>query len=108
MPNLNPRQETFAVYVASGKAHKQAAALAGYSARSAGCLGAQLAKLPHVAARIAELRDARAKSVETRESMLAQMNFALVDLQPVTLCGLNGMPIGFFLPLPPATKTTRL
>jgi phage terminase small subunit len=52
------RQEIFCQNVAKGSRHKDAAIAAGYSQRTASCIGAQLAKMPLVAARIQELRQA--------------------------------------------------
>jgi phage terminase small subunit len=52
------RQLTFAENVARGKSNREAAIAAGYSARSAGCLGSQLAKQARIAERIQELRRA--------------------------------------------------
>jgi phage terminase small subunit len=54
------RQLTFAENVARGKSNRDAALAAGYSARSASCLGSQLVKQAEVAKRIEELRSAGA------------------------------------------------
>jgi len=84
MYSLNTRQEAFASAVAQGKTHREAALSAGYSARSATCLGSQLVKQKRVAERIEELRGKRLGALRTREAILGQLNLSRVDLQPTT------------------------
>jgi hypothetical protein len=52
----NPRHEQFAQRVAEGQSHRAAAEACGYSRKSAASIGAQLARLPDVSARILVLR----------------------------------------------------
>jgi phage terminase small subunit len=51
----NNRHEEFAQAVAEGRTHREAALKSGYSPRCAASIGAQLARLPDVRARILEL-----------------------------------------------------
>ncbi len=64
--DLNKQQENFAVLVAGGETYTQAAITAGYSARTARVQGGQLRRLPHIDARIREL-----KSLATGEAVLS-------------------------------------
>jgi phage terminase small subunit len=56
MSTLSNRQEKFVREVVAGKSHREAAICAGYSQKSASCLGSQLMSKPRVRARILELK----------------------------------------------------
>lgn len=63
-------------------------------------------KLPKVAARIQELREAEQKAREadrrvarTRDVILSRLSNIGADMEPVTICGSDGAPAGIFLPL---------
>lgn len=72
MPVLNTlRQEVFARLVSEGHSYTTAAGEAGYSKRSAACLGSQLMKQRQVRDRVVELKQAR--PAITRESVLAML-----------------------------------
>lgn len=74
MPVLSTlRQETFARNVAAGKTFRHAAIQAGYSQRSASCLGSQLMKQPGIAARVRELKAAQPRAPITRDTVLRQL-----------------------------------
>jgi phage terminase small subunit len=101
---LNAQQEQFAAAVAQGKSHREAAILAGYSLKSATCLGSQLAKRANVAERIVELREQRLRALRTRETILGQLNLAKHELQTITICDAEGAPVGFFVPFATAVQ----
>lgn len=90
MPMLRPRRERFAEGLAAGKTYKEAAELAGYSARSATCLGSQLAKEPEIVQRVTELRN------ETRRSLGA---YAASSSQAVTVLDGSGAVAGIWIPV---------
>jgi phage terminase small subunit len=72
MPVLNTlRQEVFARIVAEGRTYTEAAVVAGYSRRSASCLGSQLMKQRQIRERVTELKEA--KPAITRESVLSAL-----------------------------------
>jgi phage terminase small subunit len=72
MPVLNTiRQEVFCHLVSEGRTYTEAAVSAGYSKRSASCLGSQLMHQTHIRQRVLELRAARPET--TRESVLAAL-----------------------------------
>lgn len=92
---LSARKELFARAVADGKTNREAAILAGYSERSATCLGSQLARQSRVAERIRELRDYSVKPVRTSDTVVAQFD----SVQPVTIRDSAGRPLGLFIPV---------
>jgi phage terminase small subunit len=99
MTSLNQRQERFAQAIFEARSKKEAAILAGYSEKSAGCIGSELARMPKIRARIDELREADRRAARTRDTVLARLRGAACDdLQPITICNPNGRPLGLFLP----------
>ena len=99
MTGLNTKQEQFAQAIFQGKTKREAAILAGYSPKSAGCIGSELARLPKIRSRIEELREADRRAARTRDTVLARLRGAACDdLQPITICNPNGRPLGLFLP----------
>jgi phage terminase small subunit len=72
MPVLNTlRQEVFARLVSEGRTYTQAALAAGYSRRSASCLGSQLMKQRQICERVSELKRVRPQT--TRESVVSAL-----------------------------------
>ena len=86
---LNPRQERFAVLVATGLlSASEAARESGYSGKAAGSIGGQLVKNPRIASRIQELRTranatAAIKHDVTRDKVIAEVSkLALGETKP--------------------------
>jgi phage terminase small subunit len=72
MPVLNTlRQEVVCRLVSEGKTYTHAAVAAGYSKRSASCLGSQLMHQTHIRHRVLELRAAKPET--TRESVMSAL-----------------------------------
>jgi phage terminase small subunit len=100
MTNLNARQEQFVQALFEGKTKKEAAIAAGYSAKSAGCIGSELARMPKIRARVEELQEADRRAKRTQAIVFDRLRGAASDgLQPVTICAASGAPIGLFVPL---------
>jgi hypothetical protein len=95
---LNPKQELFAQKIAEGLSNSEAARVAGYSARSARCLGSQLIKRQKIRERIQELRQERETDAITREAVLAELSNARADLHPLTIRDDGGQALGLFVP----------
>jgi phage terminase small subunit len=72
MPVLNTlRQKVFCRLVSEGRTYTEAAVSAGYSKRSASCLGSQFMKQRQIRERVSELKRSRPQT--TRESVVAAL-----------------------------------
>lgn len=91
------RQEEFAKAVAQGQSYSQAARTAGYSRRSCGTLGSELAREPRIAARIRELEVAAANNIPS-ESILAHLG-SCESTKAITVRDAVGRALGVFVPL---------
>jgi phage terminase small subunit len=111
-PLSNPKHEQFAIAVAEGKTHREAAQIAGYASQAASTLGARLAGNPKVRKRIREIQnEAAGPIVLTGESGvergLAQLLRKLKDraashlFESVPVLDENGTALGVYIPLQP-------
>jgi phage terminase small subunit len=106
MPILSTlRQETFARNVAEGNSYRKAAVAAGYSVRSASCLGSQLMRQPAVAGRVRELKAARPRMPITRESVLEHLaGTAAATERAVVIRDDGGVVVGLYIPVTQAMR----
>jgi hypothetical protein len=99
MTALNKRQEQFAQAIFEGKTKKEAAIQAGYSAKSASCIGSEPVRMPKIRARVEELQDADRRLRRTQSVVFDRLRGSFSnDLQPITICSQAGQPLGLFLP----------
>jgi phage terminase small subunit len=99
MTALNKRQEQFAQALFEGKTKKEAAIQAGYSPKSASCLGSELARMPKIRARLEQLQEADRRLRRTQSVVFDRLRGTMSnDLQPITICSQAGQPLGLFLP----------